>query len=222
MSHILHIAEADADIREMLAIVLSFEGWTVHAFETAQQSRDCPEGQPLCTLIATNAISEGQDLKTSLISSAWPVIIAVELADVSGAINALKWGAADVVQKPYDIEQLVDQISKIASQQQPQTSIANEDSFEVSLQNAVALTGRERDVLNQITAGASNKEAGRALGISPRTVEVHRARVMEKLNAKNIADLVRIVLQANASMSVSKKAPPPRDTKTQTPYSAAF
>jgi len=56
------------------------------------------------------------------------------------------------------------------------------------------LTPREREVLAQIARGASNKEAGRHLGISPRTIEVHRARVMEKLGAKNAADLVRIVM----------------------------
>jgi DNA-binding CsgD family transcriptional regulator len=56
------------------------------------------------------------------------------------------------------------------------------------------LTPREREVLARVVAGASNKEAGRALGISPRTVEVHRARIMGKLGAKNTADLVRIVL----------------------------
>ena len=57
-----------------------------------------------------------------------------------------------------------------------------------------ALTPRERDVLDRLVAGASNKEAGRQLGISPRTIEIHRARVMEKLGAKNTADLMRIVL----------------------------
>jgi two-component system, LuxR family, response regulator FixJ len=58
---------------------------------------------------------------------------------------------------------------------------------------ADSLTPRERDVLEQIAHGASNKEAGRTLGISPRTIEVHRARIMEKLSARNTADLVRIV-----------------------------
>jgi two-component system response regulator FixJ len=59
------------------------------------------------------------------------------------------------------------------------------------------LTARERDVLKQIAAGASNKEAGRELGISPRTIEVHRARIMEKLRARNAADLVRIVFSGS-------------------------
>ena len=57
------------------------------------------------------------------------------------------------------------------------------------------LTPRERDVLEQLVAGASNKEAGRQLGISPRTIEIHRARIMEKLGAKNVADVVRMALR---------------------------
>ena len=60
------------------------------------------------------------------------------------------------------------------------------------------MTPREQDVLTQIVAGASSKEAGRQLGISPRTIEVHRARIMEKLGAKNAADLVRIVFNERA------------------------
>ena len=67
---------------------------------------------------------------------------------------------------------------------------------------AHSLTPRERQVLAEIMAGASNKEAGRTLGISPRTIEVHRARIMEKLSAKNAADLVRIVLRQGPSPSV--------------------
>jgi DNA-binding CsgD family transcriptional regulator len=68
------------------------------------------------------------------------------------------------------------------------------------------LTPREREVLAQIAAGASNKEAGRSLGISPRTIEVHRARVMEKIGARNAADLVRIVLSSGIGPAT---APPP-------------
>ena len=66
------------------------------------------------------------------------------------------------------------------------------------VKGAELLTPREREVLGRVIAGASNKEAGRALGISPRTIEVHRARIMDKLGAKNTADLVRIVVGQGA------------------------
>jgi DNA-binding CsgD family transcriptional regulator len=69
------------------------------------------------------------------------------------------------------------------------------------VQGAGLLTPREREVLGRVVAGASNKEAGRTLGISPRTVEVHRARIIDKLGAKNTADLVRIVVAQKASLS---------------------
>jgi len=66
------------------------------------------------------------------------------------------------------------------------------------VQGAELLTPREREVLGRVIAGASNKEAGRTLGISPRTIEVHRARIMDKLGAKNTADLVRIAMGQGA------------------------
>jgi DNA-binding CsgD family transcriptional regulator len=66
------------------------------------------------------------------------------------------------------------------------------------VKGAELLTPREREVLGHVIAGASNKEAGRTLGISPRTIEVHRARIMDKLGAKNTADLVRIVVGQGA------------------------
>jgi DNA-binding CsgD family transcriptional regulator len=70
----------------------------------------------------------------------------------------------------------------------------NDNGLAAEFPGHTSLTPREREVLAQIAAGASNKEAGRHLGISPRTIEVHRARIMEKLGARNAADLVRIVL----------------------------
>jgi two-component system, LuxR family, response regulator FixJ len=75
----------------------------------------------------------------------------------------------------------------------------NPDDRPIGLSDLGRLTPREREVLSEIAGGASNKEIGRRLGISPRTVEVHRARIMEKLRARNAADLVRIALSGDRS-----------------------
>jgi FixJ family two-component response regulator len=85
------------------------------------------------------------------------------------------------------------EVSRMPEQVLSHGEAVDADGFE-RFRRVEALTPRERAVLAEIVAGASNKEAGRTLGISPRTVEVHRANIMEKLGAKNAADLVRIAL----------------------------
>jgi FixJ family two-component response regulator len=106
------------------------------------------------------------------------------------AVRAIKDGAFDFIEKPFDADTVVRRVEDAISAQKQRPA---HGEFETS-PIASALTPRERDVLREITAGATNKEAGRKLGISPRTIEVHRARIMEKLGARNTADLMRIVL----------------------------
>jgi len=109
------------------------------------------------------------------------------------AVRAMKAGAADVVTKPINTEHLVQSVLD-SLRQDVHLGAAEGGRRPVEVRGFSQLTPREREVLQLITNGQSNKEAGRELGISPRTIEVHRARVMEKLGAKNTADLMRIVL----------------------------
>jgi FixJ family two-component response regulator len=96
-----------------------------------------------------------------------------------------------VIEKPFDGKSVATRVGQAVEEwARRRKEFLPPDGFAGSCQ----LTDRERDVLAQIAAGSSNKEAGRRLGISPRTIEVHRARIMEKFGAKNAADLVRIVL----------------------------
>jgi PAS domain S-box-containing protein len=109
---------------------------------------------------------------------------------IPAAVEAIKHGAADVIEKPRDAETAVTRVDEV------KTACARRCDGDVRpthFQGYDFLTPREREVLTQIAAGASSKEAGRQLGISFRTIEIHRARIMEKLGAKNAADLVRIV-----------------------------
>jgi PAS domain S-box-containing protein len=113
---------------------------------------------------------------------------------IPAAVETIEHGAADFIEKPLDGETAVTRVDEV------KTAFARRRDGDASLDATPThfpgydfLTPREREVLTQIAAGASSKEAGRQLGISFRTIEIHRARIMEKLGAKNAADLVRIV-----------------------------
>jgi two-component system, LuxR family, response regulator FixJ len=122
-----------------------------------------------------------------------PVFMLENRPLVDAAVAAMKAGASDVFTKPIDTEQLV-RIVREALRRDVHVGAVQAGRRPVEVRGFAQLTPREREVLQLITNGQSNKEAGRELGISPRTIEVHRARVMEKLGARNTADLMRIVL----------------------------
>jgi len=121
-----------------------------------------------------------------------PVFVISGQSDIAMAVEAMKLGAVDFLEKPISADVMIDRVRGAVltyrgSMTERIDGLADFAGLEL-------LTRRERDVLAQVTHGASNKEAGRRLGISPRTVEVHRARIMDKLGARNAADLMRIVL----------------------------
>jgi FixJ family two-component response regulator len=102
----------------------------------------------------------------------------------------MKKGARDFMMKPCEADSVVSRARAALSAKRSENG---DGTTSFAVPGGDRLTPREREVLERIALGASNKEAGRQLGISPRTVEVHRARIMEKLGARNTADLVRIV-----------------------------
>ena len=122
-----------------------------------------------------------------------PVIVISGHASIADAVQAMKLGASDVIPKPIDTEHLLSSV-RDALRRDVHLGAMQGGRRPVEVRGFSQLTPREREVLQLITNGQSNKEAGRELGISPRTIEVHRARVMEKLGARNTADLMRIVL----------------------------
>jgi FixJ family two-component response regulator len=104
----------------------------------------------------------------------------------------MKHGALDFLEKPFSSDTIVGRVR--AAVKVWREARGGEIDGLANFPGRHLLTCREREVLSQVARGASNKEAGRRLGISPRTVEVHRARIMDKLGARNAADLIRIVL----------------------------
>lgn len=195
------VVDDDPSVRDALAVLLSFEGFAVREFADGQSLLDqMSQERPSCILLDVNMpgrsgieILSAIDVNRSCV----PVLMISGQGDIPTAVRAIKSGAFDFFEKPFDAETVVlrirESIASFAAQ-----AAARQSPDEAQFPGYELLTPRERDVLKEIAGGASNKEAGRTLGISPRTIEVHRARVMEKLGAKNAADLVRIVLSREA------------------------
>jgi FixJ family two-component response regulator len=126
-----------------------------------------------------------------------PIFMISGQGDISMAVSAIKNGALDFIEKPFRGSEIVARLDE-AIDAYARRHADGQASKAASLHfpGREPLTRREREVLEQFASGASNKEAGRQLGISPRTIEDHRANIMKKLGARNAADLIRIVLTA--------------------------
>jgi FixJ family two-component response regulator len=192
------VVDDDPAVRDALATVLTIEGFHVTgfgdggAFLVAARSRT-----PACILLDVHMPGRsGLDILKELNAQhyAAPIFIISGQGDIPMAVDAIKNGALDFIEKPFDAETVVSRVREAIEASARRTQNGKADFLHISFPGHDLLTPREREVLAQIASGASNKEAGRHLGISPRTIEVHRARIMEKLGAKNAADLVRIVL----------------------------
>jgi FixJ family two-component response regulator len=194
---LVHIVDSDPSTCEALSVLFRLEGFqTVFSLDTtgfyAGLERRRPDVAVLNMRIgAEDGVAVLRRIKA--LRTGMAVLMLSNEADVELAVKAMKAGAADVVIKPIDTEHLVRAVLD-ALRQDVHLGAVDGGRRPIEVRGFSQLTPREREVLQLITNGQSNKEAGRELGISPRTIEVHRARVMEKLGAKNTADLMRIVL----------------------------
>jgi len=191
----IFIVDDDPAVRDALGVVFRMEGYEVVGFENGDDflavARD---GPPSCVVLDIHMPGRsGVEILRDIDAPHYPtpIFIISGRGDIPTAVSAIKLGAFDFIEKPFDADTVVSRVSD-ALEKTASTGDGGDYAFDAEVFDG--LTPRERDVLRQITSGASNKEAGRNLGISPRTIEVHRARIMEKLGARNAADLVRIVL----------------------------
>ncbi len=124
-----------------------------------------------------------------------PIFIMSGQGDIAMAVDAIKNGALDFIEKPFRGSDVVTRVRDAIEASVPaEERSCGQRKKAFNFPGREPLTSREQDVLDCIVKGESNKEAARRLGISPRTIEVHRSRIMEKLDAKNAADLIRIVM----------------------------
>jgi two-component system, LuxR family, response regulator FixJ len=192
----IFIVDDDASVRAALAITLGAEGFATIGFPDGESFLAAARSRtPGCVLIDVHLPGcSGVELLKKMDAPNYPapVLIISGRGDIPTAVEAIRNGALDFIEKPFEPAAVVMRVHD--AMRAWQTLGAEDDLLARDFPGRDRLTTREREVLGRIAHGASNKEAGRELGISPRTIEVHRARIMEKLGAKNAADLMRIVL----------------------------
>lgn len=193
----VHVIDDDDAVRRALAMLLRSAGFQAetHASGSAFLDALALSGNARIECVLTDVRMPGLDgiellrcLKDRGIRA--PVVVMTAHGDVATAVQAMKAGAVDFIEKPFDDGVLLAAVSA-AFDDTAMPRIAAAAAAHVA-----ALPPRERQVLDLLTAGKSNKEIARDLGLSPRTVEVHRARMMERLGVGSLAEAVRLAVQA--------------------------
>jgi FixJ family two-component response regulator len=196
------IVDDEPTVLSALSAVLRLEGYAVSGFADGASFLQAARARtPTCILLDVHMPGRsGLDILRELNAQQYPapIFIISGQGDIPMAVDAIRSGALDFIEKPFDAKTVVTRISEAVAAWERRQHNGAGHKIPARFPGHEQLTMRERDVLLQITGGSSNKEAGRELGISPRTVEVHRARILEKLGAKNAADLVRIVMSQRA------------------------
>ena len=192
------LIEDDEPVRESLRLYLEMKGMRVAAFETADAFLPTfgAEHEPDCIVTDVRLPGRsGLDLQRELKErkAAVPLIMITGHGDIDMAVAAIKAGAHDFIEKPFDEMRLVESIRSAAANAAERQAAAGQVAMIAA--RVATLSERQRQVMDLAAKGLSNKEIAQQLGISPRTVEIYRAWVMEKTGARNLAELVRFAVQ---------------------------
>ena len=190
----VYLVEDDAAVRDSLALLLQLRGYSTAAFDSAEAFVAADRSaRPACALVDVRLPGmSGLDLQKQLLGhgSELPLVVMTAHGDVATARAALRAGAVDFLEKPIDEAELLAAVTAaLQSDELRMQQARDRDSMEARLQR---LTDRELEVFERVTNGMHNREIAEEFGISQRTVEVHRARLMEKLQARRVADLFKL------------------------------
>jgi len=195
---IVHIVDDDAAMRQALCLLLESEGLHATAYASAEEFLEqISETSRGCILLDVRMPGlSGLELQQYLNKKQieLPIIVMTGYADVSMAVQAMKAGAVDFIEKPFDNEHLLQQIH-VSLQKNARTQ-SEQVRHRAAKEKTERLTRREHQVMEMLVQGHQNRVIAEKLGISSRTVEIHRAHVMEKLEARSLSEVVRISLMA--------------------------
>jgi two-component system response regulator FixJ len=195
MSGTVCVVDDDAAVRASVEALLVAEGFEVQAFGAAGEFLEGLEPRE-CACVLLDVRMPGMDGLTLLetLAERWPEVPAVMMTghgDLPMAVRAIRAGALDFVEKPFEAERLVDSIRHAMSKASRHAAIDPEIAAHFE-----GLTPRETEVMEQMVIGKPNKLIASTLEMSPRTVEIHRARVMQKTGATSLSHLVRMAIRA--------------------------
>ena len=198
MARKVHVIDDDAAMRDSLNFLLDSAGFEVTLFETAQQFLDALPALAFGCVISDVRMPgiDGIELLKRLkaLRSTFPIVVMTGHGDVPLAVEAMKLGAMDFLEKPFEDERLIAMIESALRLAEP---AAKSDAVAQDIAARIAsLSPRERQVMDGLVAGLSNKLIAREYDISPRTIEVYRANVMTKMQANSLSELVRFAMRA--------------------------
>jgi two-component system, LuxR family, response regulator FixJ len=199
----VYVVDDDEAVRDSLSVVLESKGYAVTSFGSAREFLAAAPSLSAGCLIVDIRMPEmdGLELQQRLIEGdlGFPLIVITGHGDVPLAVRAMKAGAIDFIEKPFALEAILDSLS--AAFARLAACIEQDPAAVAAASKLGLLSQREREVLERLLAGLPNKSIAYDLGISPRTVEIHRARVMDKMGARSLSELVRLALAAGVPSS---------------------
>jgi len=197
----VYVVDDDASTRELLAWLMKRHSIPAQAFPDARSFLKAyrPEFPGVLVLDLNMPGMSGLDLQQYLKEQGvlLPVIFLSGRADVGKAVRAVKEGAIDFIEKPFDYKRVVSLVEQCLKRD-AEARVAR-DRRRLVVERLSQLTQREREVLDQVVAGRLNREIAEMLAISIKTVEAHRAKIMEKLEVNSVAELVQATLAAGAA-----------------------
>lgn len=193
---VVFIVDDDAAVRDSLAVLLSTTGLKVESYGSAEEFLDAwTPAQTGCLVLDVRMPGiSGLELLEKLNSTraGIPVVIITGHGDVKIAVKAMKLGAVDFIEKPFKYEVIIESIHAALQRKEHDNTMALQMSS--YLERLALLTERERQIYDHMVQGDPNKAIATKLEISPRTVEIHRAHVMEKLQVRNLSQLVKMAI----------------------------
>jgi FixJ family two-component response regulator len=210
MTPTVFVVDDDPSVRKSVTRVLTSTGYAVEAFASAREflAREALEGPGCLVLDVRMPGLTGLELQETLANAnhRMPIIFITGHGDISMSVKAMKNGAVDFLTKPFVVESLIEAVQRALAKDIK--DLGNESETAEVLERVKLLTPRETEVFALVVTGMLNKQIAGELDIGEKTVKVHRARVMEKMRAGSLAELVR--LADRAGVIVPKRAPPPR------------